>query len=293
MNIGIDLMGGDSAPELPLKMVLELQNNPTYSSHQFHCFGTQKVLEPTLNKPKLSPCYCSSDIPSDFKNPKEILSKQDSSIYQGLLALQKGEIDVFLSAGNTGAIVVAAKFLIPVSEGITRPCLAIKVPKVDGTFGLLVDVGANVDVKPEHLSQFAQLGMDFASKSLGISKPSLGLINIGSEPYKGDKLRQIAFKNLNTQFPEFIGNIEGWEIFDKKADVMVCDGFTGNVVLKLSEGFAQILLKQDKKHPFLNQFRMENHGGSFLLGYRKPIIIGHGSSNQSTLENMLKLAIQF
>lgn len=292
MRLGIDLMGGDYAPHLPQKMVSQISQKREFDDHEIHCFASQDILDKTCNKKNLIPHTCSTFIPASLKNPREVLKQPESSIFKGIEALQRGYIDTFISAGNTGAIVVAAKVMIPAKDGISRPCLAIRVPKIDGNFGLLVDVGANAEVKHEHLTQFANLGLEFASKSLGILQPKLGLINIGSEPTKGDKLRVESYKNFQDQFDHFVGNVEGWEIFTNKADVMVCDGFTGNVILKLSEGFAHIILKQDVTNPFLSQFKMENHGGSFLLGFQKPIVIGHGSSNQATLENMLKLALK-
>jgi glycerol-3-phosphate acyltransferase PlsX len=222
---------------------------------------------------------------------KALKEKQDSSIAVGFKMLANGEIDAFISAGNTGAMMVGALFSIKTIEGIIRPTIGAYIPREDGSLGLLLDVGLNADCKPENLNQFAILGSLFASQILKIENPKVGLVNLGEEEGKGNLLAQAAFPLLkeNKQI-NFVGNIEGRDILINKADVMVCDGFTGNVVLKLAESIYDIVKRRNINDEHFNRFNFEAYGGVPVLGVAKPVIIGHGISGENAFKNMVNIA---
>jgi glycerol-3-phosphate acyltransferase PlsX len=176
-------------------------------------------------------------------------------------------------------------------EGVIRPAISTVIPKENGETGLLLDVGLNADCKPEHLNQFAVMGSVFAQQIFGIEDPKVGLINVGEEEGKGNTLCQAAYPLLkNNEHVHFIGNIEGRDIFIGKADVMVCEGFTGNVILKLAESFYEITQRKNIQHEYFERFNFENYGGTPVLGVSKPVIIGHGISHAKAFRNMIKVA---
>jgi glycerol-3-phosphate acyltransferase PlsX len=222
---------------------------------------------------------------------KALKEKQRSSIAIGFHLLATSKIDAFISAGNTGAMMVGALFSIKAIEGVLRPTIGAYLPREDGSLGLLVDVGLNADCKPENLNQFALLGSLFAEHILKIKKPKTGLINLGEEEGKGNLLTQAAFTLLknNTQL-NFTGNIEGRDILLDKADVCVCDGFTGNVVLKLAESIYDIIVRRKIKDEHFERFNFESYGGVPVLGVAKPVIIGHGISKAMAFKNMISIA---
>ena len=186
---------------------------------------------------------------------------------------------------------VGALFSIKAIQGVLRPTISTIIPKENGKTGLLLDVGINVDCKPEHLNQFAILGSLYAQYILGIEDPRVGLMNVGEEEGKGDQLSQAAYQLLkeNNEI-NFIGNVEGRDIFFDKADVMVCDGFTGNVILKLSESLYEITQNKKIFHEYFDLFNFEIYGGTPVLGVTKPVIIGHGISHARAFKNMISLA---
>jgi len=225
---------------------------------------------------------------------KAFSHKPNSSIAVGFGLLKAGEAAAFCSAGNTGAMMVGAMFTLKTIEGILRPAIAGFVPKTDGSFGVMVDVGANADVKPEVMVQFAELGSLYAQHVLGIESPKVGLMNLGEEEQKGTLLTQATFQQLkiNTRL-NFIGNIEGRDVFNDKADVIVCDGFTGNVILKMAESIYEIMKEHNiKTDRFFEQLNYEEIGGSPIIGVNGAVVIGHGVSSPKAICNMIRQSVQ-
>uniref|UniRef100_UPI0028969D97 phosphate acyltransferase n=1 Tax=Sphingobacterium multivorum TaxID=28454 RepID=UPI0028969D97 len=219
---------------------------------------------------------------------KAITQKPNSSIAKGFEYLKNKEIDSFASAGNTGAMLVGSMFSVKAIPGVLRPAIASIVPKLKSGFGILLDVGANADCKPEMLNQFAILGSVFAEHVFNVSTPKVGLLNIGEEEEKGNILTTSTYPLLKANDKiNFIGNAEGRDLFSDHADVYVCDGFTGNVVLKLAESFYVVTLKKGFKDDFFDRFNYEQYGGSPILGVNAPVIIGHGISTPEAIKNMV------
>ncbi|MEO6498945.1 MAG: phosphate--acyl-ACP acyltransferase, partial [Mucilaginibacter sp.] len=224
---------------------------------------------------------------------KAIVQKTDSSIAVGYKLLKEGHIQAFSSAGNTGAMLVGAMFTVKTIPGVSRPAITTIVPKLKegSSLGVLLDVGANADCKPDNLLQFGILGSLFAEFIYGIKSPRVGLINIGEEEEKGNMLSLAAFPLLKeSKLINFIGNVEGRDLFVDAADVFVCDGFTGNVILKLAESFYVISLKKGFTDEFFNKFDYEQYGGSPILGINAPVVVGHGISNPKAIKNMVLLS---
>lgn len=296
MNIGIDMMGGDFAPLEAVKGILLYLNNSS-NSVNIYCIGDENLVQPLvkeyqLSSPNLHFVHAPEIIGYHEHPTKALKEKQKSSIGIGFHLLASGKLDAFISAGNTGAMLVGAMFSIKAIEGVSRPTIATIMPKLNGQTGVLLDVGLNADCKPEVLNQFAVLGSLYAEHILGIQQPSVGLINVGEEEGKGNILAQATYPLLkeNNQI-HFIGNIEGRDFFNDKADVMVCDGFTGNIVLKMAESFYDIAKERNLANDtYLNRFHYENYGGTPVLGVAKPVIIGHGISNDKAFSNMIALA---
>ncbi len=221
---------------------------------------------------------------------KAIRKKPNNSISVGFEALKNGEIDVFSSAGNSGAMLVGSMFSVGPIKGVIRPCITSVLPKENGSVGLILDVGVNADCKPDVLFQFAILGSLFAENVYGLKNPKVGLLNIGEEKGKGNLLTQAAFQLLEDNDDiNFIGNVEGRDLFNEKADVIVCDGFTGNVVLKQAESFFTILAKRNLLDNYFKRFNYENYGGTPVLGVSGNVLIGHGISNDKAIKNMILL----
>jgi glycerol-3-phosphate acyltransferase PlsX len=222
---------------------------------------------------------------------KALKEKKHSSIAIGFHLLATGKIHAFISAGNTGAMLVGALFSIKALEGVIRPTISSIIPKSDGGTGLLLDVGLNADCKPEQLNQFAIMGSVYAQLVLGIDNPRVGLINVGEEEGKGNLLAQATYPLLKeNKHINFIGNIEGRDVLQDKADVMVCEGFTGNIILKMAESLYEISHAKKVKEEFFERFNFEIYGGTPVLGVAKPVIIGHGISGAKAFMNMIHLA---
>jgi glycerol-3-phosphate acyltransferase PlsX len=205
--------------------------------------------------------------------------------------LAAGKIDAIISAGNTGAMLVGAMFSIKPLPGVLRPTIGAYMPRENGSLGFLLDAGINADCKPEQLVQFATLGTLFVKHILGVSDPRVGLVNIGEEEGKGNILAQAAYPLLKECSDiHFIGNIEGRDILLDKADVMVCEGFTGNVVLKLAESVYDIVKRRNIQDAYFDTFNYESYGGVPVLGVEKPVIIGHGISGSEAFHNMILMA---
>lgn len=295
MNIGIDMSGGDFAPLEAVKGIMTFLSNSDFSGNLF-CFGDEVKINGLLSEHRLtSPGIITIHAPQVIgmhEHPtKAFKEKQQSSISIGFQMLASGKTDAFISAGNTGAMLVGAMYSIKAIEGVQRPTISTIFPKLNGS-GLLLDVGLNADCKPDNLNQFALLGSLYAKSILGIANPKVGLLNVGEEEGKGNILTQSAYPLLkaNTNI-HFIGNVEGRDLFNDKADVIVCDGFTGNILLKMAESMYDIAVERKlEKDAFMSRFHYENYGGTPVLGVAKPVIIGHGISNGTAFANMIKLA---
>lgn len=296
MNIGIDMMGGDFAPLEAVKG-LKLYLSTVTPAASLYLIGDETLVNPLLEEyqvasPNLHLVHAPEVIGYHEHPTKALKEKQRSSIAIGFHLLATGKIDAFISAGNTGAMLVGAMYSIKPIAGVARPTISTIIPKLKGGTGLLVDVGLNADCKPEQLNQFALLGSLYAQHILNINNPSVGLMNVGEEEGKGNILAQATYPLLkeNTQI-NFIGNIEGRDIFQDKADVMVCDGFTGNIILKLAESLYDIAVERNlSSDSYFSRFHYENYGGTPVLGVAKPVIIGHGISNDKAFMNMIALA---
>lgn len=293
MNIGLDMMGGDYAPQEAVKGVAEFlkTNNP---SVHLTLIGDEQQVKSFIDfdSEQITVVHAPEVIGMHEHPTKALREKPKSSISVGFHLLASGKIDAFISAGNTGTMLVGALFSIKAIEGVLRPTISTVVPKVNGGYGLLLDVGLNADCKPENLLQFAVLGSLYAQTILGVENPKVGLINIGEEEGKGNILAQATYPLLkeNKQI-NFIGNIEGRDVFFDKADVMVCEGFTGNIILKLAESMYDIAGKRNlQEDEYFKRFYFENYGGTPVLGVSKPVIIGHGISTAIAFKNMIHLA---
>lgn len=295
MNIGLDMMGGDFAPLEVVKSVQLYLSEPDSPANLF-LIGDEAQINALLSEYKISSSRLkvvhAPQVIGMHEHPtKALKEKQQSSIAIGFHLLATGKTDAFISAGNTGAMLVGALYSIKALEGVQRPTISSVIPKDNGKTGILLDVGLNSDCKPEHLNQFAVLGSLYAQTIFGIENPRVALLNLGEEEGKGNLLAQATYPLLkeNKQI-NFIGNVEGRDILIDKADVIVCDGFTGNIVLKLAESIYDVTQDQKINHAYLDRFNFENYGGTPVLGVAKPVIIGHGISHAKAFINMIKLA---
>jgi glycerol-3-phosphate acyltransferase PlsX len=295
VKIGLDMMGGDFAPLEAVKGVAAFIESNKENIHLVLIGDEEKINEALKDYPIPQNAFSIEHAPEVIgmhEHPtKALKEKQQSSISIGFQLLATGKTDAFISAGNTGAMMVGALFSIKAIEGVLRPTIGAYLPREDGSLGLLLDVGLNADCKPENLNQFAILGSLFAEHILKIENPKTGLVNLGEEEGKGNILTQAAHKLLkeNTKI-NFIGNIEGRDILLNKADVMICDGFTGNVILKLAESIYDIAQRRKINDEHLERFNFEIHGGVPVLGVNKPVIIGHGISHALAFKNMINIA---
>lgn len=295
MNIGIDMMGGDLAPLETAKGIKDYFSVGHQAAHLFLIGDTEKV-NPLLSEYSLpTNAYTVVHAPQVIdmhEHPtKALKEKRESSIAIGFHLLATGKIDAFISAGNTGAMLVGSLYSLKPMEGVYRPTISTIIPKENGKTGLLLDVGLNSDCKPEHLNQFAIMGSVYAQQILGIKQPRVALLNIGEEEGKGNLLAQATYPLLKeNQQIHFVGNIEGRDVFMDKADIMVCDGFTGNIILKMAESLHDITQQKGIHHEYFDRFNFENYGGTPVLGVAKPVIIGHGISKGIAFKNMIVLA---
>jgi glycerol-3-phosphate acyltransferase PlsX len=293
MRIGIDAMGGDYAPLEAIKgAVLAIAEFPTV---ELVMFGVQSDIETiaeqeNLDLSNIEIVHCSQVIEMSEHPVKALAGKRDSSISVGFEYLAEKKIDAFFSAGNTGAMLVGSIQILKPIEGVDRPCLTSAIPRPSGNPGILLDVGANADCKAEHLQQFAILGSLYAQSVKKIESPRVGLLNIGEEDEKGSIISRVANQLLrNTPEINFFGNVEGRDLFTETTDVIVCDGFAGNIVIKLVEGFYYQLMKRGVQDDFLNQFNFKHHGGGLVLGVKAPVLVGHGISKADTFVKMVEV----
>ncbi len=293
MKIGIDMMGGDFAPLEALKGIQQYLSEGT--AHVVLVGDKEKITplisDHALKQNSYTVVHASQVIGMHDHPARALKDKPQSSISIGFHLLATGKTDAFISAGNTGAMLVGSLYALKPIEGVLRPTISTIIPKENGKTGLLLDVGLNSDCKPEQLNQFAIMGSVYAQTILGIENPRVALINIGEEEGKGNLLAQAAYPLLkeNTHI-NFIGNIEGRDIFLDKADVLICDGFTGNIILKLAESLFDITQQKGIEHEYFDRFNFENYGGTPVLGISKPVIIGHGISKAMAFKNMILLA---
>jgi glycerol-3-phosphate acyltransferase PlsX len=297
MKIGIDILGGDFAPnaniagavlakkELPQDCIIALLGDREQILGGLSAMGLPDGSFEVIHAPDSITMH---DHPT-----KAIASKPNSSIAVGFEMLAKKELDAFASTGNTGAMLVGSMFKLGVVDGISRPCITGVLPQLNGSQGILLDVGSVTDCKPENLVQFALLGNLYAKNVLNIENPRIALLNIGEEDSKGNLLTVATNKLLREESNiNFIGNIESRTAFDGLADVVVCDGFIGNVVLKLAEGIYTLMQKRGLQDDYFDAYNYENYGGTPILGVKGNVIIGHGISNDIAVKNMIKHAYE-
>jgi glycerol-3-phosphate acyltransferase PlsX len=297
MKIGLDIMGGDYAPEEAIKGVQMYFEEAPDSSVHLLLIGDAVAAAPYLSlldgyHHRFTFIEAGETIGMHEHPTKALKEKPNSSISIGFGLLKKGSADAFISAGNTGAMLVGAMYSVKAIEGILRPTIATPMPRTNGNYNFLLDAGINADCKPEHLVQFAQLGSLYVNHVLGVANPRVGLLNIGEEEGKGNLLCQATYPLLK-DLPgiNFIGNIEGRDIFLEKADVMVCEGFVGNVAIKMAESIYDIFkVQKGFKDDFLDHFNFEIYGGTPILGINSPVIISHGIAHAFAFRNMIDVA---
>lgn len=296
MKIGIDIMGGDYAPHASLLGCLKALKYLPDGTH-LHCFGRMDVVQdldlyPELEKELHSGrCIwheCEQSIEMHEHPTEAIKNKPLSSIVQGLKAHQNGEIDGFLSAGNTGAMLVGSVLILGKIKGIHRPTIGAIYPLQNQKCSFICDVGANMDCKPEFLVHFAVLATLYMKEVFNIPKPRVALLNVGEEKGKGNQLAKEAFELLEkNKFINFIGNAEGRDLNKHTADIYLCDGFVGNILLKFGESFYDLFKSFTMQMPSIEKFNFEAYGGTPFLGINGNVMIGHGISSPFAFENMI------
>jgi glycerol-3-phosphate acyltransferase PlsX len=294
MRIGIDIMGGDFAPEATTMGAIQARKELS-SDVVLVLFGDQEQILEILKREQVDPAQFeivhTTEVITMHDHPTRALpQKPNSSISVGFHMLKSGKLDCFASAGNTGAMLVGSIFSVNNVPGVIRPCITSMLPKVEGGVNLILDVGSNADCKPDVLYQFGVLGSLYIEHVYGVKNPRVALLSIGEEEEKGNLVTQSAHQLMknSTDF-NFVGNVEGRDIFRDKADVIVCDGFTGNVVLKEAEGIYWLMRKRGIKDEYFDRFNYENYGGTPVLGVNSNVLIGHGISNAKAIKNMILL----
>lgn len=313
MKIAIDTMGSDNGAKTAVEgSVAALEINPNL---EIHLFGNEKVLHSFLKKHKnknIQIHHTTEEILQTDEPVRAARRKKDSSMIRAMLFVKEGNADAVISAGNTGALMSGGIFYLGRVKGIERPALAPILPTIQGKGTLLLDVGANLEPKPEHLLQYAIMGNLYAQHILGVSEPKIGLLNVGAEDHKGTELLKSTFPLLMNQPFHFVGNTEAREIPLGGVDVVVADGLSGNVFLKGMEGTAQAIMYQLKEVLTQNMqtklgtlliksslkdlkknLDYTEYGGALLLGLGKPCVKAHGSSNSNAFKNAILQAVKF
>jgi len=296
MRIGLDVMGGDYAPrETIAGAILALEE--LCENDRIVLFGDEAIIAEELHSQGSGPAlfdivHAPEVIGMGDQPTKAFTQKPNSSISMGFMYLKKGEIDSFASAGNTGAMLVGSMYSVHAVQGVIRPATTAIIPKEDGRVGVLIDVGTNPDTKPDVLYQFGLIGSIYTQHVFGVENPKVGLLNIGEEEEKGNLLTQSAYRLMkDTSDFNFIGNVESRDLFKDGVDVVVCDGFTGNILLKNMETMYRLIAKRGfANDPFFSRFNYENYGGTPILGINATVLIGHGISNGKAIKNMLLLS---
>eukprot|EP01037_Dinobryon_pediforme_P007502 gene7502-7567_t len=290
-------MGGDYAPKATVLGAIAAYKTLS-AGQQLVLIGDREQAVSILQENNVSPdnfefVHTTEVIGMGEHPTKAIVQKPDSSIAVGFKLLKEGAISAFSSAGNSGAMLVGALFSVKAIPGVMRPAMTTIIPKLKGGLGILIDVGANADVKPEVLVQFGVLGSLFAQHVYNIENPRVALMNIGEEAEKGNLVSQAAYPLMKeSSHINFFGNVEGRDMFGDLADIIVCDGFTGNIILKLAESFYVITRKKGFKDEFFDRFNYEQYGGSPILGINAPVVVGHGISSPEAIKNMVLLSKQ-
>ncbi|MEK5392023.1 phosphate acyltransferase PlsX [Margalitia sp. FSL K6-0131] len=308
MKIAIDAMGGDHAPkEIVLGVNKAIQE---FKDVEILLYGVESQINQYLQAdPRVQVIHTDEVITGSDEPVKAVRRKKNASMVLMAQAVANGEADACISAGNTGALMASGLFIVGRIEGIERPALAPTLPTIDGKGFVMLDLGANAEAKPEHLVQYAIMGSIYANKVRGINNPRVGLLNIGTEEKKGNELTKKAFELLKEVDINFVGNIESRDLLNGPADVVVTDGFTGNMVLKSIEGtassvfsllkktltssfkskIAALLVKSDLLE-LKNMMDYSEYGGAGLFGIKAPVIKAHGSSNANALYNAVRQA---
>ncbi|EKU50436.1 phosphate acyltransferase PlsX [Staphylococcus massiliensis] len=306
VTIAVDMMGGDNAPDVVIDGVKQAVNE--FKDIHIILFGDEHRYN--FKHERVTFRHCTERITMEDEPVRAIKKKKDSSMVRMADAVRSGEADACISAGNTGALMSAGLFIVGRIKGISRPALVVTLPSVSGKGFVFLDVGANADTKPEHLLQYAQLGNIYAQKIRNIKQPDVALLNIGTEPKKGNALTREAYNLMNQQNDfKFYGNIEAKELMEDEADVIVTDGYTGNMILKNLEGssksvgkiikqsllksvknkLAALVLKKDISN-IGKQLDYTEYGGSVLLGLNGIVVKAHGSSNAKAIFSAIRQA---
>ena len=309
MRLAIDAMGGDHAPETVVKGALQALDQ--FPDLEIVLVGDKTKIQPYLpeEKKNLEIIHTEEVITGEDEPVRAVRRKKDASMVVMAREVAEGRADACISAGNTGALMASGLFVVGRIKGIDRPALAPTLPTIDGKGFLLLDVGANADSKPEHLLQSAYMGSIYAEKVRGIANPKVGLLNIGTENQKGNDLTKKAFELLQDAKVNFIGNVEARDLLEGVADVVVTDGFTGNMVLKSIEGTALAMFKMLKQTMMKNtkakigamllkselytlksKLDYSEYGGACLFGLKAPVIKAHGSSDASAIFHAIRQA---
>lgn len=295
MKIGLDIMGGDHAPKNCLDGAIMALESLDPGVKMVLIGDSEKakayLKEQNVAEDKFEFVHATDVIEMGEHPTKALAQKPQSTISVGFKLLKENQIQCFASAGNTGAMLVGSMFSVKAVPGVIRPCITSLLPKENGGFGIVLDVGTNADCKPDVLYQFATLGSIYAKEVYKISNPKVGLLNIGEEPEKGNLVAQAAHALMkDSKDFNFIGNVEGQEVFQDKADVIVCEGFTGNVLLKTAEAFYSMIKKRNRSDEFFDQFNYELYGGTPILGINSNVMIAHGKSTALAFKNMMVLS---
>lgn len=295
MKLGLDILGGDFAPKNCLEgAVMALENLP--SDVKIVLIGDSDIAKTFMKEKGIAEDVFeyvhTTEVIEMAEHPTKALAhKPNSSIAVGFKLLKDNQIDCFASAGNTGAMLVGSMFSVKAVPGVIRPCITTMIPKEHGGFGIVLDVGTNADCKPDVLYQFAILGSVYAQEVYKIKNPKVGLLNIGEEPEKGNLVAQAAHALMkDSKDFNFVGNVEGLEVFEDKADVIVCEGFTGNVLLKTAEAFYSLIKKRGRSDEYFDKFNYELYGGTPILGVNANVMIAHGKSTPLAFKNMMLLS---
>ncbi|MDR0907319.1 MAG: phosphate acyltransferase PlsX [Rikenellaceae bacterium] len=294
LRIGVDAMGGDYAPEAVVLGAIEAVGK-MQSDVRLVLFGDEAAIRAIMTREgapaDLLDIVPTTEVITMSDHPAQAFNrKPDSSLTVGFGWLKEGRIDGFASAGNTGAMLVGSMYTVRAIEGIIRPTISSHIPVVDGRTALLLDVGLNVDSRPDVLEQYGILGSIYAEKVLGISNPRVALLNIGEEKEKGNLTTKAAYELMEgSKKYNFVGNVEGKHLFTGEvADVIVCDGFIGNIVLKQAESMYEIIGRLGiPSNRFFDGMNYENIGGTPVLGVNAPVTVGHGRSNPLAISNMI------
>lgn len=313
--IALDAMGSDRAPKPEVEGAIQ-------AARQYGIavllVGREELIQPELDRHPsaaglpLEIVHASEVITMDDKAVQAVRAKRDSSMRVGLRLVREGEASGFVTAGNTGAAMATAKMVLGAIPGVDRPALAAVFPTALGTAATLLDVGANVDCKPHNLAQFAVMGEVYFRSMFGTPRPRVGLLSIGEEDVKGNELTRESFQLLKQLPLRFIGNVEGRDLYNGQVDVIVADGFVGNVALKVSEGVANLvratlkeslratitrqvgaLLSRSAFADFKKRLDHTEYGGAPLLGVKGVCFITHGSSNANAIKNAIRVASEF